>query len=326
MYIFRVKSSVSALALLIGTMALQGCQGTAIPGLTTPSYAIAADDPCRAERASLKAVEDYFTRSMIQGAAAGAVVGGAAGALLGSDRLKGALIGMTAGAVVGAAGGYFVAKQRQASSQDALVRGVYQDMAMENEQIDRTTAAFRAVRDCRFRTANGIKASYAAGRVEREAAQRQLAQVRTLFEQDVAYAESLGAAIDTRSNEYRNAADELVKSDPAAQQALATRRAEQSAAEAAARAPAPQAARPAPRARSQPTPPPAPAPAPVAAPAPPPADAAGVAQLAESNQIKRQALGEAVREARVAAADTFDLAQPISRVPPTGPLARDRAA
>ncbi|HYD98684.1 MAG TPA: hypothetical protein VEH84_04830, partial [Alphaproteobacteria bacterium] len=57
----------------VGTSILQGC--------ATPGVTVSADDVCRAERAELKAVEDFFIQSAVQGAIGGAVAGGLAGAL-----------------------------------------------------------------------------------------------------------------------------------------------------------------------------------------------------------------------------------------------------
>jgi len=62
----------------------------------------------------------------------------------------------------------------------------------------------------------------------------------------------------------------------------------------------------------------APTPAPaqrVASAAPPPTDVAGVAQLTETNQLKRKALNDDVAQAKLASSSAFELDGKISRVP-----------
>jgi hypothetical protein len=123
-----------------------------------------------------------------------------------------------------------------------------------------------------------------------------------LFNEDVAYAEQLGAKMDQRGNEYSFASNELVKNDPQAQREIAAQ---------AQSAPA----RPtAPRRTTPGTPPPAPPPA-------PPNSTVGVAQLTESNQLKRKALTDDVAQSKVAATTAFDLDAKISQVPPARALA-----
>src|SRR5271168_2867936 len=95
---------------LIGALAVvcSGCAGGG--GMFGSSYTVAADDSCGAQRQSLKAYQDYFFASMIQGAAIGAVGGGLAGLALGGNA-QSAAIGAGAGALVGGTVGYYSAKQ-----------------------------------------------------------------------------------------------------------------------------------------------------------------------------------------------------------------------
>jgi hypothetical protein len=278
---------LSALAVVLCAASISGC-ATNLAGANYDTTD--ASDLCRPQRQDLRAYQDYFTRAMFEGAAIGALGGALMGGLIGGDA-KGALIGAGAGAVVGGTVGYYNAKsQANAGNPAALTHSVYQDVSAENTQIDGVAGAFGRLRDCRFRNAQAVKADYAAGKLSQPQAQNELATIRTRFQQDVAFAESLGAKMDARGQEYQSASTELVKLDPAAQQQAA----QQSPAPA---SPAKQ--RPSSAQKS------------VAA-APPPDSAAGVAQLTESNQLKRKALADDVQSAKVAANQQFELEGKIS--------------
>jgi hypothetical protein len=347
----RILRSTTALV-MAGALGLAGCTN---PG----GFSVAADDACRAERADLKAVEDYINRSAMQGAIGGALVGGLAGGLIGGDA-KGALIGAAVGGVAGGLGGYFLAKQKATSSPAELNQAVYKDVSADNAQLDQTTRAFRNLRDCRFRTAATVKSDVAAGKISREDGLKQLATIRTLFDQDVNYAQQLGAKMDQRGQEYGFASDKILDADPQAKQAAAARR--QSAA-----APAQPSfiAKEAARVREQPSAtgrqiaslspgeqvglvepangaewthvqlpdgrsgyvasrligPPgtavataAPRPA-AAAPSAPAGSATGVAEVTESNQLKRKALGDDIAQAKAQSGPAFDLDAKISVLP-----------
>jgi hypothetical protein len=282
------------ITLSASALALSGCG-------SGPSYTVAADDVCAAERQQLNSFHDYFFQSMVQGAAAGALGGALMGGLIGGNA-KGALIGAGAGAVVGGATGYFAAKQRAAGNPGQLTQSVYGDVSRENEQIDSVTLSFRRVSECRVRSAQSIKRDYAAGKMSQADAQARLGRIRGLYQEDISIAESLGAKMDERGREYQSASGELMKLDPSAQQTLAARQ---------------QAAASPPRPTPRPATAPAAAKPAAAAPAtaPPPQDAAGVAQLTDTNQVKRKALNDDVAQAKVTASTAFELDGKISRIP-----------
>lgn len=297
---------VAACALL-----LQGCaQPTSA---APPGYAAIVGDPCQVGRQALQERNDYFAVSIISGAA----VGGAAAGLATGSPLR-ALFGAAAGAAVGSIGGYYANKKENLASKARLAESVHGDISREIQEVDTTTANFLTLAECRFNAARNIKSEFQAQRIGREEAASQLARQRALLGEDVAFAESLGAKMTQRGGEFEFASTELLKDDPAARQELEKRRLEQvRVAEVAPASIAPPAAtsvpttpRPA-QASVQPTQRPRTAPA-VAA---PPADVAGVAQLTESNQIKRKAFGEQVAEAKVAADASFDLDAKISGAP-----------
>jgi hypothetical protein len=307
---FRASlSMVAACALL-----LQGCAETA--SSAPPGYSAAADDPCQAERKTLQARNDYFTASILTGAA----VGGAAAGLATGSPIR-ALLAAAAGAGAGAVGGYYASKKENLASKARLAEAIHGDLSREIQEVDTTTANFLTLAQCRFEAARGIKTELEAQRVTREVAAGRLGRQRALFDEDIAFADSLGAKMTQRGGEFEFASAELLKDDPASQQELERRRAEQVRLEADI---APAAGTPAP---SAPTPAVAVVPAPrarlasvqpaqrVGSPASPPNDVPGVAQLTESNQVKRKAFGAQVAEAKVAATSSFDLDAKITGAP-----------
>jgi hypothetical protein len=294
----RARRRGALLVLVAATLPLGGC--------ATSGYQIAADDPCGVQRADLKGIEDSYVEGAVVGALGGALLGGLAGGLIGGDA-RGALIGAGTGALAGGVGGYYLAKQNATSDRGSLVNTVYGDVAAENTKLDRVSATFRQLRECRLRNADEVKRAYAAREVERAAAQARLAKIRQLYGEDIAAAEALGGKMDERGRELQFASDELLKQDPVAQQEVQQL-----------------------RTASTPTAVPAPRPAPArpvaarpvqvstaaaAAPQAPPNTTAGVATLTESNQLKRQAFANDVQQAKAEAASAFELEGGISRLP-----------
>jgi hypothetical protein len=277
-------------------LVLAVCASIAVSGCASMNYQIAADDPCGTARQQLKSIEDYFLQSAAAGAVGGALLGALAGGLIGGDA-KGAAIGAVAGAAAGGLGGYFLAKQ-QANQGDpsATARSISGDITTDNAQLDRVSTAFRGARDCRFNAAERVKADFRAGRIDRNAAQSRLARQRTLFNEDIEFARGLGSKFEERGNEFRFASDQLVGPTPAVAQT----------------APAAPAATTTPR----------PAPARQAAASKPP-EVQNVAQLTESNQVKRKALADDIAGAQTAAARTFELEGSISRLPAAGAIAQN---
>jgi hypothetical protein len=281
-------------------------------GCATSGYQIAADDPCSAQRAELKGVEDSYVQGAVAGALGGALGGALLGGLIGGNT-KGALIGAGAGALAGGLGGYYFAKQNATSDRSTLVSSVYGDVATENAKLDRVTGAFRQVRECRLRNADEVKRAFATREIERPAAQAKLAKIRQLYSEDITVAEALGGKMNERGQEFQFASDELLKQDPVAQQQVQQIHAA---------APAPP---PPPTPSKRPPTPRATAPHPVPAAVPPqpraePAQAApnttaGVATLTESNQVKRQAFSSDVQQAKAEAVTAFELEGGISQVP-----------
>jgi hypothetical protein len=294
-------------ARLRGAFLILAAASLPITGCATAGYQIASDDPCSAQRADLKSVEDSYVQGAMVGALGGALGGALLGGLIGGNT-KGALIGAGAGAVAGGLGGYFLAKQNAAADRPTLVSSVYGDVAAENAKLDRVSGAFQQIRACRLRTADEVKRAYAAREIDRPAAQARLAKIRQLYGEDIGVAEALGAKMNERGQEYQFASDELLKQDPVAQQEVRQMRA-------APMTPARPAPRP-PTPRATPSRPAAPAPQPRPEPAQAaPNTTAGVVTMTESNQVKRQAFGTDVQQAKAEAMTAFELEGSISRLP-----------
>jgi hypothetical protein len=205
----RLLHSVAPAALLLAasSLPLTGCApGSAMNPFT--SYNIAPDDSCGQWRQQLKTYHDYFFSSMVQGAAMGAVLGGLAGYAIGGNA-TGALIGAGTGAVVGGASGYYLAKQKATSDPNALSASIYSDVAAENQHIDGVTAAFRNLKDCRIRSAREVKRDYQSHKLTQPDAEAKLVKYRAWFLEDITYAESLGAKMADRGTEYANASTQL---------------------------------------------------------------------------------------------------------------------
>ncbi|HUZ75782.1 MAG TPA: SH3 domain-containing protein [Stellaceae bacterium] len=350
-------------ALLIGSLALAGCSSTGGAGLFA-SYTAAPDDTCGQYRQQLGAYRDYFFSAMVQGATIGAAVGGLTGYLAGGD-VKSTLFGAGAGAVTGAVGAYFIAKQKAANGNPTvLADSVYDDLNTENSEIDGVTGTFEKLRDCRLEAAREVKHDLAAHQISRDDAQAKLRKIHDWFVQDIDFADALGAKMNQRGTEYADASDKMMASEPSAKRTLETRRSappRHGGGEGGGGLVAGEAS----RVREAPTTSsrqiallaPGDSVSPLsggntpegwthvqlgdgrsgyvasrllhepgaAGTAPPPKDVAGVAQLTESNQLKRKALTEDVAEAKSAAnGSAFQLNGSISRIKPA-PVAR-RAA
>jgi hypothetical protein len=158
-------------------------------------------DPLRMQLVALDSAGNFVAEDLVSGAAIGAVSGGLIGGLA-PDDWRGALIGAGVG---GAAGGYLVALQRQNADQQSLVRKLTSDIDRENLAIDRTQAAFDQLLDARFMTAQRIRESFLAGRVDRAVAQAQLAEVQRRLRSDVALARQISERISSRGGEFDTA-------------------------------------------------------------------------------------------------------------------------
>lgn len=195
-------------SLVLGLAVAPGL-GACTPDASAPGGQIASNDACSSQRGQLTSIGDYFTQAMVVGAVSGGALGALTGALVSGGDLESTLAGAAVGGVAGAAAGYYSAKAEANSNPAQLVGGVYKDLYSENQQIDRTTTAFRAVRACRTAEADRIRADYRAGRLTADEARAQLADVKKKFEWEIKYAEEVGGKMNERGEQYSYAATEI---------------------------------------------------------------------------------------------------------------------
>jgi hypothetical protein len=186
-----------------------------------------ASDACGREHVAFAESKSFYLQQVAQGALLGTLGGAALGAIAASashgDIGKGAAIGAGAGLVAGGAAGYFNARRQQAADQASLSNSIYGDISKASQEMDRATTTFAAVRKCRFAQADRIKGAFRQGTLSRGQAAAQLGEQKRRFDDELALARQYGAKMTEQDQQFRFAADSLVKQDPAAQHALATR-------------------------------------------------------------------------------------------------------
>ena len=217
------RLALSCTLIIAGTAACQS-------GGTMFSGGADASDACGREHVAFAESKSFYLQQVAQGALLGTLGGAALGALAASashgDVGKGAAIGAGAGLVAGGAAGYFNARRQQSVDQAALSNSIYGDISKASQEMDRATTTFTAVRNCRFAQANRIKGAFRQGTLSRGQAAAQLGDQKRRFDDELALARQYGAKMTEQDQQFRFAADSLVKQDPAAQQALASRAAQ----------------------------------------------------------------------------------------------------
>jgi outer membrane lipoprotein SlyB len=214
---------------LISSLVLAGttsCQN----GGTIFSSGADASDACGREHVAFADSKSFYVQQVAQGALLGTLGGAALGALAasasGGNVGRGAAIGAGAGLVVGGTAGYFNARQQQSADQTALANSVYGDIDRASREMDRATTTFAALRGCRFAAADRTKAAFRQGGLTRDQATAQLGDQKRRFGEELTLAREYGAKMTEQDQQFRFASDSLVKQDPAAQQALASRAAQ----------------------------------------------------------------------------------------------------
>lgn len=199
------STSFRAAAALTASLMLAGC-------VTTQAGRIGMDDgrdACRAQLVALDSTGNFFGEDILRGAAVGALGGALIGGLA-SGRWEGALIGAAVGAAAGGATGYFGAVQRQARDQAAVTAQIFNDLQRENAELDRTQVAFDQLLDCRYRAAENIRQGVRMGRISRDGAAAQLAEIRGRLTNDIALARTINGRIGTRGAEFETAMDNVL--------------------------------------------------------------------------------------------------------------------
>ncbi|MEI6705711.1 MAG: hypothetical protein WCK96_01105 [Methylococcales bacterium] len=182
------------------------------------------NDICYTFRTQLRDSEHYYTQSVVEGALIGGLVGAATGAataaISGGNIGAGAAIGGGIGAIGGGIGGYYNAKQKDIADEQALAASVRNDILAANGEIDRTSLAFAKLRDCRFAAAERIKSEFKAGRIPRDAAIKQLNQLKAQFDEDITIAGELGSKMSKQMTEFQDANNKILDKNPNAKAIL----------------------------------------------------------------------------------------------------------
>lgn len=200
---FRSAKGV-VLSVMMGSLVLSGCQTIGGPQLELGSV----DEACYPQRKELAGEQDYFSKSVVEtaikGAVGGAVVGGLTAALTGQSIGQGILIGVVGGAVAGAGAGYWNALQKQNAQQDSLtvLATMRDDIQQENARINDFRSKFRALIDCRQNQVTKVRADYAANRLTADQAEVRLAELKRLYDQDIALAREINGKMDERSKDF----------------------------------------------------------------------------------------------------------------------------
>jgi hypothetical protein len=166
------------------------------------------DDVCRDQRAALRSYGDYFAQDILVGGVIGAAVGGIAGAA--THQSLGTTLGLTAaGFAVGAGAGYWAAVEQKNADMASRQRQVNSDIKADNAKIDGAQAAFNKLLDCRRQEAGRLRLDVAAGRVSRTDGGKQMADIRSRYDDDVALAKKIGGNIATHSADLEFANEQL---------------------------------------------------------------------------------------------------------------------
>ena len=98
----------------------------------------------------LRDTDSNMSKSVIGGAAVGALGGALAGALVGNseDRARNAAIGAAGGALVGGAAGYYTEKQKQITDDNQRIGSYASDINKNAADMDRSTAYAKASQSC----------------------------------------------------------------------------------------------------------------------------------------------------------------------------------
>jgi uncharacterized protein YgiM (DUF1202 family) len=218
----------AARALLAVSVALGGMSGCAGGGGMFSS--VDPSDACGKEHAAFAESKSFYLERTAEGALLGALGGAALGALTakaaGRNAGAGALIGAGVGGVAGGAAGYYLARQQQAADQASLTNSIYGDVTKASAEIDRASTTFVLVRNCRFAVAERVRAGFGQGQLGRDQAAAQLADQKRRFDEEIALARQYGAKMADQDQQFRFAADSLVKQDPQAQQVMTQRAAQ----------------------------------------------------------------------------------------------------
>lgn len=197
----RLAFSLGACVILVG---LSGCD--------TAQNLLDSNDVCRDQRAALRSYGDYFAQDMMVGGAIGAVTGAVVGVV--THQSTGTTLGLAAGGLaIGAGAGYWAAVEQKNADTAARQRAVLSDVDANNAKIDGAQAAFNDLIRCRQQEAAHLRADVAAGRISQTDGGKQMADIRSRYDDDIALGKKVGANIADHSAALEFA-DEQLKPQP----------------------------------------------------------------------------------------------------------------
>jgi len=191
------------------TLGLAGCAVLiSLTSCDTAQNFFDRDDVCRDQRAALRSYGDYFAQDILVGGVIGAAVGTVVG--VATHQSTGTTAALAAGGfAVGAGAGYWAAVQQKNADLASRRRQVTSDIAADNQKIDGAQGAFNALLDCRRQEAARLRADAAAGRISQTDAGKQMAAIRSRYDDDVALGKRIGANIATHSADLEYANEQL---------------------------------------------------------------------------------------------------------------------
>ena len=127
----------------------------------------------------LRSTEGDMTKSVVTGAAVGAVGGALLGALTADkeDRGRNAAIGAAGGALAGGAAGYYTERQKQIADDNMRIASYAADVSKSASDIDRSTAYARASQQCYQNAFSKLVADRKAKTVNDTEGRKRLAEI-----------------------------------------------------------------------------------------------------------------------------------------------------
>jgi len=166
------------------------------------------DDVCHDQRAALRSYGDYFAQDILVGGVIGAAVGTVVG--VATHQSTGTTLALAGGGfAVGAGAGYWAAVEQKNADTAARRRQVSSDIAADNQKIDGAQAAFNQLVDCRRQEAARLRADAKAGRISQVDAGKQMAAIRSRYDDDIALGKKIGANIASHSADLEFANEQL---------------------------------------------------------------------------------------------------------------------
>ncbi|MEO1091715.1 MAG: hypothetical protein AAFX81_13850 [Pseudomonadota bacterium] len=200
----KLRASVALVALSLG---VAGCTPTVdavnrgFARLGSGSFASQTADPaCYVDRGKVAEFEEYFDKTLVAATFGGAIVGGIAGAAAGGGDIGSILAGAAIGGTAALAGTY-ISKLQGGGAYQALQTALT-DVRTENQRVDQFNAALRALKNCRLAEARQIRTEFLDGAMSKEAAEAQMAAVRTRHDQDIAQGRKVADSISARTDQY----------------------------------------------------------------------------------------------------------------------------